>query len=47
MSSSSKESEKLEILKQQEIFLKEFIKRLENQRERLEVESTELKIFIK
>ncbi len=45
MTSSS--SEKIGLLRQQEIFLKDYIKKLENQKERLEVESTELKIFIR
>ena len=40
-------SEKIGILKQQEILLKEYIQKLENQKERLNIESTELNNFIR
>jgi hypothetical protein len=39
--------EKLETLKQQEVFLKDFIQKLENQKARLEIETNELKMFIR
>ncbi len=40
-------SEKLDLLKQQEAIIKETIKRLENQRERLEIEAAELNDFLR
>ena len=39
--------EKLEALKQQEIYINNFIQKLENQKERLEIEANELKNFIR
>lgn len=39
--------EKLDTLKQQEVYLKEFIQKLENQKARLEIETNELKTFIR
>ena len=40
-------NEKLELLKKQEVILKELIKGLENQKERLDIEATEITNFIR
>ncbi len=40
-------TEKLEVLKQQEQIIKDSIRKLESQRERLEIEATELENFIR
>ena len=40
-------NEKLELLKKQEVILKELIKGLENQKERLDIEATEITNFLR